>query len=258
MNNNDIKQIAMKQSAIDLNCNFEDFLQRNNKVVISQRNDKSKNYYELPHFCQLVCYGNSLVASVDKRIEGFMTSFVNKYLGFRCFDMPQLNILSKELNKYNKQVGMIAEYYLPDKTINRNVEPNFDFMILKEDEITRLYDDKRFPMALSYSCDSERRDMIAVAVYKNSEIIGVAAASNDCDTMWQVGIDVTYDYRRKGVASTITKIVTNEILKLGIVPFYGTAWSNVASKNTAICSGYKVAWVELAATDDKIDINKPL
>lgn len=249
MNNQAIKRIAIEQSAIDLNCKAEDLYQQKNKVVLAQMNNGRKRYFNEPHFCQLVCYGNSVVASVDKRIDEFMTSFVDKHIGFRCFDMPQLNVLNSEFNKYNKRVGIIAEYYLPDINIKREVNPDFEVKILRGDEIISLYSDDRFHMALGYDCEGDRSDVIAAVGYKDGEIMGVAGASNDSDTMWQVGIDVIPGFREKGVASTLTKIITNEILKLGIVPFYGTAWSNIASKNTAINSGYKAAWVELAATD---------
>jgi GNAT superfamily N-acetyltransferase len=249
MMNKDIKQIAMEQSAIDLNCKIEDFIQQKNKVVISKMNEGRKSYFKQPHFCQLACYGNSLVAAVDKQIEGYMTSYANNYIGFRCLDMPQLNLLNVEFNRYGKCVGIMTEYFLPDTTKIIEVNPDFDVKIFINDEITNLYDDDRFHMALSYTCESEKRDVIAVVGYKNKEIIGIAGASNDCATMWQVGIDVIPDYRKKGVASVLTKVITNEILKQGIVPFYGTAWSNIASKNTAINSGYKAAWVELAAID---------
>jgi predicted GNAT family acetyltransferase len=103
-------------------------------------------------------------------------------------------------------------------------------------------------MALRYDCNSDRRDVIAVAGYKNNEIIGVAGADNDSDTMWQVGIDVIPDNRNQGIATVLVKIITNEILKMGIVPFYGTAWSNIVSIKTAISSGYRPAWVELSAS----------
>jgi hypothetical protein len=249
MMNKDIKRIAMEQSSIDLNCNIEDFIQQKNKVVISKMNEGRKKYFEQPHFCQLACYGNSLVASVDKQIEGYMTSYANNYIGFRCLDMPQMNLLNGELNRYGKCVGMITEYFLPDVTKRQEVNPDFDIKIFINDEIINLYDDDRFHMALSYTCESEKRDVIAVVGYKNKEIIGIAGASNDSATMWQVGIDVIPTYREKGVASVLTNVITNEILKQGIVPFYGTAWSNIASKNTAISSGYKSAWVELAAVD---------
>lgn len=84
---------------------------------------------------------------------------------------------------------------------------------------------------------------------KEGKIIGVAGASNDCDSMWQVGIDVIQNYRMMGVGTTLIKVLTDEIVKLGKVPFYGTSWSNIASKNNAIKSGYKPAWIELAAID---------
>lgn len=35
----------------------------------------------------------------------------------------------------------------------------------------------------------------------------------------------------------------------GKVPFYCTAWSNIASKNNAIKCGDKTAWVEMTAID---------
>jgi GNAT superfamily N-acetyltransferase len=163
--------------------------------------------------------------------------------------MPQMNLLNAEFNKYNKCVGIIAEYFLPDTTKNREVNPDFDIKIMQGNEIARLYNDDRFHMALNYDCESERRDVIAVVGYRNGEIIGVAGASDDSAAMWQVGIDVIPSYRKKGIASVLTKVITNEILKQGIVPFYGTAWSNIASKNTAINCGYKSAWIELAAAD---------
>jgi predicted GNAT family acetyltransferase len=163
--------------------------------------------------------------------------------------MPQMNQLDAEFNNYNKYIGVIAEYYLPDVNQRRDVDPDFDIKILIEDEITYLYEDDRFHMALGYDTESQRRDMIAAVGYSNGEIIGVAGASNDSESMWQIGIDVIPSYRGKGVASVLTKVITDEIIKKGIVPFYGTAWSNIASKNTAISSGYKAAWVELAAKD---------
>jgi predicted GNAT family acetyltransferase len=76
-------------------------------------------------------------------------------------------------------------------------------------------------------------------------------ASNDSDTMWQIGIDVLPEYRKMGVATTLTKILTDEIVKQGKVPYYCTAWSNIASKCNAIKCGYKTAWVEMTAINKK-------
>ena len=82
-------------------------------------------------------------------------------------------------------------------------------------------------------------------LFRSGKLIGLAACSADCDTMWQIGIDVLPAYRRQGIASALTNQLTHEILKRGIVPFYCCAWSNIKSARNAIKSGFKPAWVQL-------------
>jgi len=48
MTNQEIFQIALQQSAYDCNCNAEDFLLSENKVVLSQANEKARAYLPLP------------------------------------------------------------------------------------------------------------------------------------------------------------------------------------------------------------------
>ena len=67
----------------------------------------------------------------------------------------------------------------------------------------------------------------------------------DCDTMWQIGVDVLPEYRRKGVAGALTSRLALEIIKRGKVPFYCCAWSNIKSAGNAIKSGFRPAWAEL-------------
>ena len=81
--------------------------------------------------------------------------------------------------------------------------------------------------------------------YENREIVGVAGASNDTDQIWQIGIDVVPEKQKQHVATDIVKIISNEVLKRGKIPYYGTAWSNIASKRGAINAGYKPVWVEM-------------
>jgi hypothetical protein len=249
MNNQDILKIAMEQSAIDFNCSANDFLNKGNKVSISKLNDGRKKCYQKPLFCGFAYYGNGIVATVDESIEGYTEEFISRHPGYRCFDTPQLIVLNSELNKYGKCVCHIAEFFLPD--LDKKVELNekVDIKILTEKEIPSLYKDDRFHMALGYNNEGDKKDMLATVGYLDGEIAGVAGASNDCDTMWQIGIDVLPEYRRLGIATTLTKMLTDEILKVGIVPYYCTAWSNIASKNNAVKSGYKTVWVEMAAKD---------
>ena len=88
--------------------------------------------------------------------------------------------------------------------------------------------------------------------------MGFAACSADCETMWQIGVDVLPDCRRQGVASALTSRLALEILERGKVPFYCAAWSNIRSVRNAVRSGFRPAWVELTAksSDFVAEMNK--
>ena len=62
--NQDIIKTAMRQSALDLNCKEADFLKEENVVVCSKIGAQARAYYKEPIACNLVSYGNNIVASV--------------------------------------------------------------------------------------------------------------------------------------------------------------------------------------------------
>lgn len=97
--------------------------------------------------------------------------------------------------------------------------------------------------------DDRERDVLCVGAFDNGKLIGLAGCSADCETMYQIGVDVLPDYRRRGVASAVTSKLAIEILKLGKVPFYCAAWSNIRSVRNAIKSGFRPVWVELTARE---------
>ena len=67
--------------------------------------------------------------------------------------------------------------------------------------------------------------------------------------MYQIGVDVLPEYRRKGIASALTSRLALEILALDKVPFYCAAWCNIKSVRNAIRSGFRPAWVAMTAKD---------
>lgn len=93
------------------------------------------------------------------------------------------------------------------------------------------------------------KDVLAVGAYDNGKLIGLAGCSADCETMYQIGIDVLPAYRKKGIASALTSRLALETIALGKVPFYCAAWSNIKSVRNAIKCGFRPAWVEMTARD---------
>ena len=81
MTNEEIIQIAMKQSAMDLNCKPDDFLQSNNVVVKSELGPSAKKYYKEPIACHFVSYGNNIVASVKDEYREIVMEYLNKFEG---------------------------------------------------------------------------------------------------------------------------------------------------------------------------------
>lgn len=240
-----------EQLAIDANCAKADFDKASNSVKTLCHNCLKRRNISNDLLLFMACFGKGAVAAVDNELRAFMTKYIENMDGFRCFDMP-LNILESELKKYGGIISEIEEFYLPDGNGICQVTPAFDVEILEGAAIKKLYGDHRFHMAMGYSQDSARRDMLAVAAYENNEILGVAAASNDTDHIWQIGVDVVQEKQRQHIATDIVKIISNEILKRNKIPYYGTAWSNIASKRVAINAGYKPVWVELKAKKNPI------
>ena len=64
--NTAIFDIAMRQSAYDLNAKASDFLLDTNVVVKSGIGALAKKYYEEPIACNFVSYGSNIVASVKE------------------------------------------------------------------------------------------------------------------------------------------------------------------------------------------------
>ena len=97
--------------------------------------------------------------------------------------------------------------------------------------------------------DRKQLDVLGVGAYAEGRLVGLAGCSADCESMWQIGIDVLPEYRRQGIASALTSRLAFEIMERGKVPFYCAAWSNIKSVRNALRSGFRPAWAELTAKD---------
>lgn len=248
MTNEEILDIAMAQSAVDSSCNIEDFKADKNKIVISHNNPNARKYLELPFSCDLTSYGNNIVASVSEELFDIVREYIEKYEMIHCFETPNLLRLIEQLKPYDLNVCFMAEYTLPDVNVLKPLSCPYKTRVLTENDLSKL-NSKQWKNALG--CDANRPDVLGVGAYDNGELIGLAACSEECETMWQIGVDVLAKYRRQGIASCLTSRLALEILKYGKVPFYCRAWSNIKSARNAAKSGFKPAWVSLTVKDNK-------
>jgi len=255
MTNKEMLRIAMEQSAMDLNCKAEDFLQNNPVVVKFRLGPSAKRYYKEPIACNFVSYGNNVVASVKDDYREIVTEYINKFEFYHCFETPNMHWLDERLAKKGQRICFMAEYYLPDVNKLQPLPCDFELRILEPHDFLDLYK----PEWSNALCkDRKELDVLGIGAYDRDKLIGLAGCSADADLMWQIGVDVLPEYRRKGIASALTSRLAIEILERGKVPFYCSAWSNIRSVRNAVKSGFIPAWVEMTVKPQEVidEMNK--
>lgn len=240
--NREIIKIAMRQSALDINCREEDFLKEENVIVHSEIGISARKYYKEPIACNFVSYGSNIVASVKDEYKTIVEEYIDKFLFYHCFETPNMHWLESRMQEHGQSVCFMAEYFLPDMESLKRLPCDYEIKVLTQDSFADLY----LPEWSNALCEARKElDVLGVGAYDGDRLIGLAGCSADCTTMWQIGVDVLPAYRKKGIAASLTSNLAMEILERGKVPFYCCAWSNVPSSRNAVKSGFSPAWVEM-------------
>ena len=249
MTNHEMMEIAMRQSAEDMGCREKDFKANQNVALLLKLGKNARIYLKEPISCNLVSYGNNIVAaSIPETLE-IVSEYIGKFEFYHCFETPNMNWLNERLFEKGHKICFMAEYYLPDISRIPVLSCAYKTRILEQEDFSELY----LPEWNNALCkDRKHLDVLGVGAYDGNTLVGLAACSADCNDMWQIGVDVLPKYRRQGIASVLTSTLTKEIINRDKVPFYCTAWSNIRSARNAIKSGFIPAWVEMTAKPIKI------
>ena len=246
LTNQDIRRIALRQSACDTNCSPEDFLKTENVVTISQKHPRARAYLDLPLSCDLVSYGTNIVAQASPGIAPLVRQYINRYPVEHCFETPNLHVLDEMLRPFGQKICFMAEYFLPDVDVLKELPCDYEMRVLHQEDFAELY----LPQWSNALCEKRKHlDVLGVGAYDNGTLIALAGCSADCEEMYQIGIDVLPEYRGRRIASALISRLALEILKLDKVPFYCAAWCNIKSVRNAIRSGFRPAWVQMTAKD---------
>lgn len=246
MTNEEILKIALSQSAIDCNCRAEDFFAEKGKVVRSAADPRARKYLPLPFECDMVSYGSCVVAQTSERTESAVREYIEKFPAEHCFETPNIHALDEKLAPFGLKVCFMAEYFLPDVEKLSRLSCGYEMRVLHAEDFSALY----LPEWSNALCEKRKElDVLGVGAYDGEKLIGLAGCSADCEDMWQIGVDVLPEYRRREVASALTSNLACEIIERGKVPFYCAAWCNIKSVRNAIKCGFRPAWAELTARD---------
>lgn len=238
----EIVQIAKKQLALDYNCKLCDFEKEKNTIVENNLINGRRIYDHDGCFLKILCFGGKAIINASpKLIPWCEEKLLNRDAAW-LFEYPKLRAIDNKLQEFGHEIADIHHYYLPHPGVSKP-EPSIDVKWYEAEDILQFEGDDRFDEALLF--DKKNPDMLAVVAFDGDNIMGMAGATGDSETMWQIGINVLPEYRGKGIGTTLVALLKNEVLKRGKIPFYGTVESHFHSQNIAINAGFFPVWAEL-------------
>lgn len=137
-------------------------------------------------------------------------------------------------------------HFVPDvKRVQKFALSNyFSYELLREDNIQKLRGIKEFDNSLVFDGNGNTSTKIAFLAKKDGQIVGLAGASKETDSLFEVGIDVKPQYRKEGLGTGLVTCLTIELMNQGIIPFYSASVTNIGSQIVANRSGYVPCWVD--------------
>ncbi len=224
-------QIVRGQLAFDLNCDPGDFVRDG---IVFREASPGKGIWlderQTPHLRVATMGRGIVVSAAASTLEKVRPILENRFRD-DLFSAPFL---------FGHSL-----YYIPDSgQMNEPPCPEGITLEVREgNEIPALYAYPGFDNAIRYDSHHPRPDALALCAVHGGEIVGIAGACADSRILWQIGIDVKRDFRGHGLAACLVSRLANRILQRGIVPFYGTASSNIASQAVAHRCGFSPAWM---------------
>jgi GNAT superfamily N-acetyltransferase len=127
--------------------------------------------------------------------------------------------------------------------------PGITLDVIRGPSIEALRPAGAFPNALPPRANPLRPDMLGVTATSGDIVVACAAASADCDLLWQIGVDVLEAHQGRGIGRATVGCLTKAILAAGKVPYYSHSVSNIPSASLAVGLGYWPAWVQMYAQE---------
>lgn len=168
------------------------------------------------------------------------------------FDVKRLWEIEELLAPFHFRIAQVHPFYLPEANVMLSSDISspelssthtFDLVRYDRDAILKFRGDNRFGEAFAF--DPNAPDVLGIAAVKEGEILSMAGASADSPLFWQIGINVNPHVGGTHVGSTLVRLLAQDIIAQGAVPYYGTSMSHIASQRVAHHAGFVAAWAEL-------------
>lgn len=241
----DFKKILSNQLALDFSVTIDELISDKN-IFTMDLLKPGRRIYEWDDALLKVCSVNNkiIMASKNEKLLNLLKQEFEYSNGGFIARYDNLIKIDNILKSFGHKICDCHHYYIPKYSVD--IKKDIRIRIFEKDELNIFKGNPDFINALEFS--EIRPDMLAVCSYDEDEISAMAAASRDSDTMWQIGINVKEKYRNKGLGAYVVNILKEEIIKRGILPFYGTVESHIGSQKIALNCGFSPAFWQLYST----------
>ena len=241
-------EAALAQLALDYNAQPQDFLAPGVTVTAAKALPGRRQYQQGAPFFQMATTGRGAVITAQESLRGPLRAWAQGVeAGHWLLEYPRLRQVEDLLMPQGWKLRGTHHMYLPAREFSSHLPQGFSYRWYDRESLKIFYPNHAWPNALLEEENPLRPDVIALGAFCRGELVALAGASADGETLWQVGIDVLPDYRSRGLGTALVEALCQRIVKLGKLPFYGTAAANTHSQSIAVKCGFFPAWVEVSS-----------
>ena len=240
-----MNEILSRQLAIDYCCSEEEVRDKSNHFTLHEYLPDRRRFQEGKEcFLKIAVINGKLLFSGREDIIGWCKEKYKTIGSEWFFEAKNLRNLNVRLTKEGYQIEMVHPFFIAESISEARTEHEIRWY--EGEEIEQFRGDKRYDEAFAFCPDAP--DVVGVSALHNGRILGMAGASYDSPTMWQIGINVDKEHGHSGIGKLLVVLLKNELLKRGILPYYGTSMSHIASQRVALGAGFVPAWAELVTS----------
>lgn len=235
----------------DYNATLDELLAERTSITIARELPGRRAYPIRAKPFSAVTLGAGVVISTSSERVRMVERIVDGKTRDYIFTNPVLGQFEQMVQSDNQFVsGPVLRHICSRDHFRAAVTPQgVSIDVLEGPDVRSLYVYPGFSEALSYVPDHPRRDSLAAVARRGSEVVGIAGANIDSPELWQIGVNVIDSERGSGIGRAVVSRLTEAIFEAGVVPYYSTATTNIASRNLAQGLGFWPAWTEIYVTD---------
>ena len=184
-----IKEKLYQQLAIDYCCQVSDIKDDKNHFTEYEKLNGRRRFEEVDDcVLKVIAVNGKLIFTGKKSVVDVCQKHFSNKSGNWFMDVVNFRKLDEILKGEGYRIKTAHPFFVPKDDCVHEIN-GVEIKKYNQEDIMQFKDDDRFDEAFCFS--EESPDVLAVAAIIDHEIVGMAGASADSPSFWQIGINVT-------------------------------------------------------------------